>query len=75
MTTRLLNAPLVPPAPRNSLEWHQLMMQVISRAQTVESRFLPGLRQAVTAGQIEPTLRRLGILSLTDIDREFPEKT
>ncbi len=75
MTTRLLNASPTSPTPKNSVEWHRLMMQVIARAQTTGARHLPGLRQAVASGQIETTLRRMGILSSTDIEREFPAKS
>ena len=73
MTTRLLfNTPSR--TPTNAVEWHQLMMRAILQAQRVGSPHLLRLRQATASGQIEATLRKMGILCLTDIVREFPEK-
>lgn len=77
MPTRLLdpNGGRSPsPAPKNPVEWHRLMQQVIAQAQRTGSRHLLGLRQAASSGQNEAMLRRMGILSATDIAREFPEK-
>ena len=48
------------------------MAAVISRAEEVRSRHLPGLRHAQVTGKAEASLRRLGIIHLGDIDREFP---
>jgi len=75
MKTRLLNPPPSSPAPRNPIEWRKLMLASIEMAEKVDSRHAPGLRQALASGQIESTLRRMGIISAADIAREFPEKT
>ena len=75
MKTRLLIPPPTSPMPRNPIEWRKLMAAAIDQAERNGSRHLPGLRQALASGQSELLLRRMGILSPTDIAREFPEKT
>jgi hypothetical protein len=74
MPTRLTKAPTKPviQAPKTSAEWHQLMLQVISRAGAAKSKLLPGLRDALAKGKTEPFLRRLGIIHKNDIERLFP---
>jgi len=74
MKTRLLETPSQSLAPKNAIEWHRLMTEVLTSAQTIESRHLPGLRLAVSKGQTEQALRRLGIICQADIEREFPKK-
>ncbi len=75
MKTRLLNPPPSSPLPQNPIEWRKLMMIAIEQAERNGSRHLSGLRRAMASGQIESTLRRMGIISPGDIAREFPEKT
>lgn len=75
MKTRLLNPPPSSSLPQNPIEWRKLMLNAIEQAEKTGSRHATGLRQALAAGQIEPTLRRMGIVSPADIAREFPEKT
>lgn len=59
--------------PKTTREWAQLMAAAISRAEEINARSLPGLRQAQANGKAEAYLRKLGIIHLTDIDREFPK--
>lgn len=60
--------------PKTSSEWAQLMAAVIHRAEETGSRHLPGLRHAQAGGKAEALLRKLGIIHLADIDREFPKR-
>lgn len=75
MTTRFLNPTPAAGIPKNSIEWHRLMTQAIARAEAGGSKRVQILRQALASGQIEQTLRRMGIISVVDIEREFPKKT
>jgi hypothetical protein len=62
-------------APRGPVDpygWNRLMQMVIARAEKINAPDLPGLRAALVQGKSEALLRRFGILSQTDIDREFP---
>jgi len=53
-------------------QWNNLLTKVIQRAAENRDPRLPGLRRAMTEGRSERVLRQYGILSETDIDREFP---
>lgn len=59
-------------APESIQEWNRLMMDVISRAESLEDRRLPGLRKALVDGKAETHLRKLGVISPADVEREFP---
>lgn len=59
--------------PKNHNEWKALLNQVIDRAERMGHRQLPGLRAAMTENRAETHLRRLGIISQNDLDREFPQ--
>lgn len=74
MPERLLKSPTTTKvsAPKSHVEWTKLMRQVISRAEALQHRQLPGLRNALVTGGAEAYLRKLGIISLTDLEREFP---
>ena len=58
--------------PQSKGDWSKLMMAVIDRAEQVNSKELAGLRHAQANGMAEAHLRRLGIIHVGDIDREFP---
>jgi len=60
--------------PQNYSEWHSFLVKVIERAARQEDRRLPGLRKALVEGNAEKYLRMMGIISTTDVLREFPEK-
>ena len=61
-----------PAAPKDHNEWIKLLRMTIERASKTKDRRLLGLRQAMTDGQAEQILRRMGILSIVDINREMP---
>ncbi len=70
-----LNQPATPiRTPKTPGEWSRLMEAAIDRAALTNSRHLPGLRHAQANGQAEALLRKLGIIHLADIDREFPRE-
>lgn len=75
MASRIFNQP--PPTtpvvtPANHVGWNDLIRQVIERAELRGDRRLSGLRKSLTDGRAEAHLRRLGIISETDLHREFP---
>lgn len=72
MTTRT-NTQVQRKLPAGPHEWAKLMTQTIQRAERLRDPRLPGLRRAMTEGKAEAALRRLGILSSVDLDREFPD--
>lgn len=55
-------------------DWKALLQQAIERAEKSNDRRVAGLRQALVSGNIEMHLRKLGIVSPEDINREFPDK-
>ncbi len=61
--------------PRTAQEWGRLMQEVIVRAESLEDRRLPGLRLALVSGISESHLRKMGIISTVDLEREFPPKS
>ncbi len=73
MKTRFL-----PPGPapttttRSVLAWTDLLRQTTTRADQVGDRRAAGLRRAMVEGKAEAVLRRMSILSETDLDREMP---
>ena len=73
MVARLMKAPPKRKiqAPKTVVEWSKLMTNTIARASESKSKLLPGLRDAQARGQVEPYLRRLGIIHQNDIDRLF----
>jgi hypothetical protein len=64
--------PSRPTAPQSMQQWAQLMRAVIARAEELKHPSLPGLKEALAKGTAEAHLRRRGIITLRDIDREFP---
>ena len=71
--TRVLGAGTpAPKGPTDPIGWNRLLQVVIARAISIGSPAVPGLQAALMQGKSETHLRRLGILSQTDIDREFP---
>ena len=58
--------------PTNPLEWEKLLAVVIAKAEGRQDPRTPFMKSALAAGQAETMLRNLGILSATDITREFP---
>lgn len=69
-TTRLVNPPKKK-GPASMAEWQKLLHAVIDRTQRLG---IPNeaLRAAFAQVRSEQVLRRMGILSQVDIDREFP---
>jgi hypothetical protein len=59
--------------PASVNEWNTLLTLSIRRAETLRDPRLPGLRKAMQEGKAESFLRRMGIISKVDIEREFPE--
>lgn len=55
-------------------DWKTLLQQAIERAERSNDRRVAGLKQALVSGNIEMHLRKLGIVSPEDINREFPDK-
>ena len=70
--TRMVAEVKTPRGPVDPYGWNQLMQVVIARAEKIGAPDLPGLRVALNQGKSEMLLRKYGILSQTDIDREFP---
>lgn len=60
-------------APMDVLGWQALMQRTLTRLRLLGRRNM-WLEQAYMNGKSEDALRRLGILSDTDLDREFPSK-
>jgi hypothetical protein len=71
---RTLTGAKRPRGPVDPQGWNQLMLQVIARCEKLGAPDLPGLRAALSQGKAEQLLRRLGIISQADIDREFPHR-
>jgi hypothetical protein len=59
--------------PTNVNEWNTLLTLSIRKAEALQDSRLPGLRKAMVEGKAEPFLRRMGIISQVDIEREFPD--
>jgi hypothetical protein len=57
--------------PKTKQDWNRFMRRVISRAEAVGDRRLPGLKQALAQDRSETLLRKLSLVSQADIDREF----
>lgn len=72
MTTRTHAPPPKRKIPAGPHGWNQLLSQAIRRAESLQDPRLAGLRKAMLEGRSEQALRLLGILSETDIEREFP---
>jgi len=66
-----LTSPPKRKGPANTAEWQKLLQVVIDRMQRLG---LPNDSLRAAYGQVrsEEVLRRMGILSQVDIDREFP---
>jgi len=60
--------------PRTHDEWHALMLRALEQAAKVGDPRVKGLQAALSAGQSELHLRKLGIICLADIQREFKAK-
>lgn len=73
MKTRLLDGKKAVAAPQSKDDWDRLMAKAIERATATSSRLQGGLQQALAAGKSEQVLRRLGILSMADLEREIPK--
>jgi hypothetical protein len=74
MATRK-NEPTVkkPAPPATPSAWNSLLSQAIRRAEMTGDNRLAGLKRAMVEKTAEKTLRKLGILTSTDMQREFPE--
>jgi hypothetical protein len=62
-----------PAGPQTSAGWDALMDRAIARATEKSDRRLAGLLKARQDSRSEKVLRAMGILSETDIRREFPD--
>lgn len=71
MTTRT-NTQIQRKLPVGPHGWSQLMTATIRRAEAIQDPRLAGLRRAMVEGKAEGMLRKLGIISEADLDREFP---
>ena len=56
-------------------EWTALMREALQLAAQTKDPRLTTLQAAVSSGQAEACLRRLGIVCPADLKREFPVKT
>lgn len=54
--------------------WDRLMTLALVRAQQVGDPRYQSLQRACTNGQSQEILRRYGVISEKDIEREFPSK-
>ncbi len=70
-TRNLLPGQTVSRVPQTSQAWGVLMNAVIRRL-TQLGRPTAAMQDAYANGRSEQTLRRMGIICQTDIDREFP---
>lgn len=61
------------PLPATPSAWNVLLSQAIKRAEMTGDNRLAGLKRAMVEKTAEKTLRKLGILTGTDMQREFPE--
>ena len=59
--------------PKTHDDWHRLMVKAIERASKTKDKRLRGMQAAVAEGKTEAHLRKLGIICLADILREFPD--
>jgi len=59
--------------PKTHDEWHSLMVKAMERASKTKDKRLNGMQAALTAGQTEAHLRKLGIICMADVLREFPD--
>ena len=66
------NEPVKPKGPTGVIGWNQLLSQAIRQAEKIGDPRAAGLKKAMRDNAAEPTLRKFGILSETDIQREFP---
>jgi hypothetical protein len=74
MATRSNDPPAKKPAlPSSPSAWNSLLSQAIRRAEVTGDNRLGGLKRAMVERTAEKTLRKLGILTDTDLQREFPE--
>lgn len=64
-----------PTPPTQVNGWNQLLSQVIKQAEAIGDPRLAALRKAMMDGRSESVLRKFGILSASDVDREFPIHT
>ena len=55
-------------------DWRTLMTQAIAQAEKVGDRRAGGMRLALSTGNFQAHLRKLGIICPQDILREFPDK-
>jgi hypothetical protein len=68
----LKNQPPAPKSPRDLHGWIQLAQTAIARAEKTQDRRLTRLRDALSSGKAEGTLRQMGIICEADVIREFP---
>lgn len=59
--------------PDTAQGWANLMRRVLARAKKLRDRRVGGLERAAHNGQINQTLKRMGIICEADILREFPD--
>jgi hypothetical protein len=72
MKTSRTHEPTKQIAPIGPLAWDALLSKAIKRAEAKGDPRLEGLRKAIREGKSESTLRKYGIISEMDLDREFP---
>jgi len=61
-------------APTSLREWNQLCDLAIEAAQLAEDPRVVQLRDSRATGQSEKILRKMGIIHIPDISREFPSR-
>jgi len=72
MKTARTHEPIKQITPVGPLAWDALMSRAIKRAETTGDPRLEALRRAIRQGKSEITLRKFGIISDRDLEREFP---
>lgn len=65
--------PIRSKGPASPAEWEKVMRQLIDRLARLKKPH-EGLKAAYVQGNSEQMLRRMSILSQTDIDREYPDQ-
>lgn len=73
MATRLAKPQPKSGTPVGMHAWAQLLQDAIKRAEKANDPRVAGLRKALGTGQEERVLRRMGVISTKDLEREFPE--
>ena len=61
--------------PQSHDDWHRLMVAALDAATKANDPRVSAMRLALAKGQTEQHLRKLGIICLADLQREFPRAT